>query len=230
MDKLVYADDSGTFTFKASAPLEDVRKAILRSAFPEVESMQCYLVSTNENNDFVVAQNGSEYKVLVASCNISYEDMSATRFVEYKFAEEEVYHLARVSTDALEHYRSVKFKLWLDMLDNPTCEAQFRRMLQLGVVTRLYDKELFPTPEEWIEKYRVKDEHSGKMISIPHMVEELRIWNSATQQYDPIDSHLDGAPTEEERIQWWKDKIEEMKTAKGEEYIDSMLPKQQTAE
>ena len=30
-----------------------------------------------------------------------------------------------------------RYKLWKDRLDNPTCEAEFRRMLQLGLVNKV---------------------------------------------------------------------------------------------
>merc|ERR1711862_800008 len=97
---------------------------------------------------------------------------------------------------ALETYRSVKFKQWLDMLHNPTCEAQFRRMMQIGPVTRLFDKQLFPTPDAFVDQYRIRDEHSGKMIDVPHMVEQIRVWNSEKQEYTELPCHLEGAPSD----------------------------------
>eukprot|EP00397_Hematodinium_sp_SG-2012_P052591 GEMP01062254.1.p1 GENE.GEMP01062254.1~~GEMP01062254.1.p1 ORF type:complete len:227 (+),score=45.72 GEMP01062254.1:36-716(+) len=222
MESLTYEDDSGSFTFEAAAPFDDTRKAIMVTAFPEVQHKQCFLVSTKENQDFIVTQDGSEYEVLVSSCSITYEDMSAASFVEYKFAEESIFRMAKVSVAALESYRLVKFKQWLDMLHNPTCEAQLRRMLQIGVVTRLFDKQLFPTPEEFVNQYRIRDEHTGKMIDVPHMVEQMRVWNSEKQQYEQLECHLDGAPPDSEREKWWSEKIAELKKMKGADYIESM--------
>lgn len=38
---------------------------------------------------------------------------------------------------ALEGYKATKFKNWQDMLEKPSCEAAFARMLQIGPVNRL---------------------------------------------------------------------------------------------
>ena len=72
------------------------------------------------------------------------------------------------------------------MLDTPDCEAQFRRMLQCGIVTNVYDKCMFPTPEALKEKYQVVDEKNGKTIDLPHPVSQLRIWNAESQSYDEV--------------------------------------------
>ena len=38
---------------------------------------------------------------------------------------------------ALEGYKATKFKNWQGMLEAPSCEAAFARMLQIGPVSRL---------------------------------------------------------------------------------------------
>jgi len=222
MESLKYEDDDGTYEYKSVKPLGEDRKAVIGSLLPDILPLECFSVSTT-GDDFLVIKNGTELEVIVETCSITYSDMSVLSMVEYKFSEEPTWRTAKVSKQALESYRIIKFKQWLGMLHAPTCEAQFRRMLQIGVVTRLYDKQLFPTPEAYIDKYRVTDEHSGKLIDVPHMVEALRMWNSATQQYDPLPVELEGAPTQTESETWWKDKLFELQDQKGRVYIEQML-------
>merc|ERR1712048_1374318 len=130
-------------------------------------------------------------ELITGACQIMYEDLSPSECIEYAFAEAPGHWaMAMISLDALEAYRSMKFEAWKKMLQEPTCEAAFRRMLQIGLVTRLYDPQLFPTPDKLKSSYQVTDERSGKLIELPHPVSELRIWNAARLEYDPIDSRL----------------------------------------
>jgi len=223
VEALKYEDDDGEHTYKSHKPLDADRKAVIATLFPDIAAHECFSVSTVNSKDFIVVKEDSDFKVLVDTCSITYEDASIANFVEYKFQEEDHYRLAKVTVAALESYRIIKFKQWVTMLHNPTCEAQFRRMLAIGVVTRLYDKQLFPTPDAFSDKYRVVDEHSGKKIDVPHMVEALRVWNSSAQQYEELPCHLEGAPTDEQRESWWKDKIFELQEEKGRDYIETLL-------
>ena len=122
--------------------------------------------------------------VINGECKITYEDLPLGSIIEFQFAESpEKWAIALVAREALETYRGSKFKSWKDMLSNPTCEAQFRRMLQIGVITQLFDDHLFPTPEDQKHLYQVTDEKTGKLINLPHPVSKLRQWNPSSLQY-----------------------------------------------
>ena len=107
--------------------------------------------------------------------------------------------------------------------ENPTCEAQFRRMLQIGVVSRLYDPHLFPTPEKAKASYQVTDEKTGKLITLPHPVTGLRIWNAEKQAYEQIDPLLTGAPTDADAPAYWVGMMQSFEDKHGADYIKSLL-------
>merc|ERR1712014_476940 len=131
--------------------------------------------------------------------------------------------LAQISRDALETYRAMKFEAWRKMLLEPTCEAQFRRMLQIGMLTQLFDPHVFPTPEAFKHMYQVTDEKTGKLIQLPHPVASLRIWNASEQKYDTIDPHLKGAPPLDEKDKWWQSFMTELAAKHGEDYIKGLM-------
>merc|ERR1712226_666493 len=150
--------------------------------------------------------------------------MGPSECVEYSFSEaSENFALAQISRDALETYRSMKFEAWKHMLMEPSCEAAFRRMLQLGIVTRMYDPHVFPTPENLKSSYQVVDEKTGKLLDLPHPVAKLRIWSAQKGTYEAIDTRLDNAPAETEQQKWWNNLLADFKLRHGEEYISSLL-------
>ena len=57
-------------------------------------------------------------------------------------------------------------------MHNPDCEAAFKRMLQVGLITTLYDHAIFPTAEADRAAYEVRNE-KGKVVPIPHPVSFL---------------------------------------------------------
>ena len=127
--------------------------------------------------------------------------------MQYQFADPEdhgVWRLAEVAPDSLMNYRDVKFKLWDQTLSKPTCEAEFRRILQNGVVTNIFDPAIFETPEALKKNYEVTDTKTGKLLKCPHPVGALRIWDAATGAYTAVDPHLKGAPTAGEAAAWFE--------------------------
>merc|ERR1719158_184357 len=99
------------------------------------------------------------------------------------------------------------------MLLKPTCEAQFRRMLQIGMISRLYDPQVFPTPESSKAKYQVTDERTGKLIELPHPVSGLRLWDARAQKYRSVETKLNNAPEEKDKAAWWQNFMTELKAA-----------------
>mmetsp|Transcript_53044 Transcript_53044/g.119519 ORF Transcript_53044/g.119519 Transcript_53044/m.119519 type:complete len:243 (-) Transcript_53044:82-810(-) len=163
-------------------------------------------------------------ELVMGSCSITYEDLSPSECIEYAFAEApEEWAMAQLSLEALETYRGMKFEAWKAMLLSPTCEAQFRRMLQIGVVSQLYDPHVFPTPESTKSKFQVTDERTGKLIELPHPVHELRVWDVEKQAYKLIDTQLKGAPSEAEKDDWWINFVKELDATHGHEYIAGLM-------
>lgn len=210
--------------------LEPERKKVFAAAFPECGDDQVVaILAKGPSGDFkefiaVVKGDGASAELVMGSCQITFEDLTPSDCIEYSFAEAPgQWNLAQVSQEALETYRGMKFDAWKNMLDKPTCEAQFRRMLSIGVVTELFDPQMFPTPDSLKSQYQVTDERTGKLIQLPHPVGQLRVWNAEKQQYDAIDTHLTGAPVEAEKATWWTDFIDKLRKEHGDEYISGLL-------
>jgi len=209
--------------------LEPARREILASGIPECASpdgqvMAVVAKDANGAREFIaiVKEAGGlqTASLVMVNCSITYEDMTPSECCEYAFAADpNNWAVAQLSRDALESYRSMKFEGWKNMLVNPTCEAQFRRMLQIGIVNRLYDPHVFPTPEAMKADYNVTDEKTGKNIQLPHPVAALRVWNAANQKYDSIDPQLQGAPSEADKDAYWANLIQELKQKLGDEYV-----------
>mmetsp|Transcript_15095 Transcript_15095/g.32527 ORF Transcript_15095/g.32527 Transcript_15095/m.32527 type:complete len:247 (-) Transcript_15095:233-973(-) len=225
--------DDEAMTFQTHRLLEPGRVPVIASAFPSVgeSGYNIYSVTASkdgETKDFIVrVKSGvpaSDAEVIMGSCQIMFEDLSPCDCVEYSFQEApDTWRMSQLGQDALETYRGMKFDNWKQMLVGPTCEAQFRRMLQIGMISQFYDPQLFPTPDDMKSRYQVTDEKTGKLIQLPHPVSGLRVWNAATQSYKDIDTQLTGAPTPQEAGKWWADFVEELKGKHGAEYIDSLI-------
>lgn len=223
--------DGEAMTYQSHRPLESERRQIIASAFPACGVMDDQVMAIvakdaegNAKEFTAIVKEATDAppsaSLVMGSCQITYEDMPPADCVEYAFAEDPgSWALAQLSRDALETYRGMKFEAWKGMLTNPTCEAQFRRMLQIGIVTRLYDPHVFPTPESLKSMYQVTDEKTGKLIELPHPVGAMRIWNAGSQSYDMIDPQLQGAPPEAEKDAWWANLIQELKAKLGDEYV-----------
>lgn len=226
--RLVNSDEE-VMTMVSHRLLDVQRKKVFASSFPQcTEEALVVAITAKDSSDklkeFIAIVKGETSELVQGSCQISFEDLSPSECIEYVFAEApEEWALAQVSLEALETYRGMKFEAWKHMLEKPTCEAQFRRMLQLGIVTALYDPQLFPTPDALKAQYQVTDDRTGKLIQLPHPVKEMRVWDPTKQQYAKIDTHLTGAPSEAEKESWWKDFVQKMRAEHGDEYISGLL-------
>merc|ERR1711879_943108 len=139
------------------------------------------------------------------------DDLFPSECIEYAFPETpDEWAMSKVSRSAVESYKATKFENWKKMLEEPLCEASLRRMMQIGVITQLFDSELFPTPPALKDSYQVINEKTKEKIILPHAVAALRIWNAGSQEYDPVDARLPGAPEEEEKQAWWEKFVEEV--------------------
>jgi len=227
--------DGDAMTYVSYRSLEPDRQKVMASIFPECgDGSKVYAViasgSEGQKKEFIVAVQADSTggppttQQVTGSCQITFEDLSPADCVEYCFPEAPgQWAMAQLSKEALETYRGMKFESWKQMLLKPTCEAQFRRMLQIGMITQLFDPNVFPTPESMKSMYQVTDEKTGKQIQLPHPVSELRIWNVVSQKYDTIDPQLKGAPSEAEKATWWDNFIQQLKKDHGDEYILSLM-------
>lgn len=223
------ADDED-MTYVSHMVLDAARAQVMASSFPDVgaaKAVYAVLAKKDEAMKEFVAVVGADAeapKLVMGSCQITYEDLTPSECIEYSFPEEpHQFAMTQLSEEALETYRGMKFAAWKGMLEAPTCEAQFRRMLQIGMIAELFDPQVFPTPEVHKSKYEVTDEKTGKRIQLPHPVAAMRIWDVAAQAYRPIDSRLTGAPSKEEQAEWWASLMEEMKKKHGAEYIAGLV-------
>lgn len=205
------------------------RAAVYARVFPSIAAASA-VVSVpgtvgGEPVELLGAVSGSfALEVLSSTCQVTYEDLSASQLVEFRFADEgdATWRLSCIGEAALTAFKAHKFKGWKDMLENPTCEAQFRRMLQLGLVNKVYDKFIFPTPDALKPSYTVVDDN-GKNVDIPHSVAGLRIWAAADQAYREISPQLDGAPSDADAAKVWGEMLDQWRETRGAEFIDSLL-------
>jgi len=148
---------------------------------------------------------------IVFTCAISMEVVPAPSAVQYQYEDDE-WRLSKIGASSCAMYRSSKFKVWEEMIKSPVCEASLRRMVQVGLITTLFDHLAFPNPEELEEKYQAKNEETNKIIQIPHPVQALRVWDSKTGGYIPFPSRLEGAPEPEGEEAYWNSILEYLTT------------------
>lgn len=104
----------------------------------------------------VVGDAAGDFEIFNVGCQITAEDVPPSMLIEYKLEEPcGEWQVAPCTQEALEAYKGAKFASWRKVIDSPSCEAEFRRILRNGLVTRIYDRMLFPTPEALKEKYHV---------------------------------------------------------------------------
>lgn len=218
-------------TYASYRSLDPARKATMATAFPELAKASKLLQVTAKKDqamrEFTVTFRGKSLEnpqIVMGSCQIMMEDLTPAECIEFCFAEEpNTWAMTQLSQDALESYRDMKFDAWKDMLKSPTCEAQFRRMLQIGMISELFDPQVFPTPASLKASYQVTDERTGKLILLPHPVKGLRVWDAASQSYKTVQTQLSGAPSGDQAQTWWKDFVQDLNSTHGAEYISGLM-------
>eukprot|EP00662_Eupelagonemidae_sp_cell21_P043645 gene43645-7357_t len=79
-------------------------------------------------------------KFVAEACKIMYDDLPPSRIIEYRFPDGKgEWMLSGMSQGACDMYRGQKFKQWMEMLEKPSCEAALRRLVEAGLVNRLFD-------------------------------------------------------------------------------------------
>lgn len=223
--------DGEDMAYVSHKVLDTSRRQVMTTAFPEVEkagkAFEVVATRESEMKEFTVTCQDESLAgpaVVMGSCAITCEDLTPSDCIEYSFPESpDQWAMTQLSLEALETYRGMKFEAWKNMLVNPTCQAQFRRMLQIGMICEMYDPQVFPTPEALKASYQVTDEGSGKLMQLPHPVKSLRVWDASAQAYKPVEGRLTGAPSAAEATKWWSSFVEELNSKHGAEYIASLM-------
>lgn len=172
----------------------------------------------------VVGWDGSTATAVMSECGITYEVVSPTQLVEYQYEEGGPWALSKISLEPLEFYKNSKFKAWRDMLDAPSCEAAFARMIQAGPLNCIYDKLGFPIPENEQGQWTITDEKSGKLVDIPRPVFALRVWDASEDCYKSVSPLMGGAPADAAALAaYWETTMGELRAKHGDEYIDKLL-------
>jgi len=153
--------------------------------------------------------------VVMLGCKILMEDLSPTQMVEYRF-QEGGWMLSGMGSDACEMYRGSKWSSWQKMWKEPDCKAALVRMVQAGLVNKLYDPYFLPTPQEDLAAWMVTDEKTGKITQIAHPVAALRMWDAGAGEFQDITALLDGAPADADVPAVWEEMLNELKA----KYID----------
>ena len=171
---------------------------------------------------FMVNNVTKEIEELEMEDMIMYDEISPSSAVEYTFYENGPWFLSGIGLNSLDGYKNGKFKVWEEQIEKPVCEAAFKRLLCIGLITNIYDKYCFEIPENEKENYIVKDDH-GNDVELPRPVKRLRIWDVKTRKYEEINPRLTGAPTQEEEEKYWQDKLNKFRETRGVDYINGLL-------
>eukprot|EP01084_Bolivina_argentea_P089767 161896_1 len=170
----------------------------------------------------ILVISSSDIDIIELEDKITMEDLSPSSLIEYTFYMNGPWFLAPMSELSLVGYRKTKFSNWKHMIENPTCEAAFKRLLNIGLITNMFDHVAFPSPQHEINDWMVKDDH-GKDVVIPRPVKGLRIWNVKNRCYKQVQSHLDGAPNEKDAQKYWENMLNQFRDQRGVDYIDNLL-------
>merc|ERR1712224_502933 len=126
------------------------------------------------------------------------DGMPSTLTVEYCYARDNCWRLSQVSEPSLASFKQGKYELWKKQITEPDCMASLKRLLQIGHVTTVFDKALFPLPKAWEAEFKVKDPETGKVFDMPCPVSAMRVWDTKQGNYRAISSKLDNLPANED--------------------------------
>jgi len=153
---------------------------------------------------------------------ISMDDFSPSELIEYSFNGTD-YFLSPMTKASCEYYRKGKYKNWIHLINNPDCEAAFKRLLKVGLINRLFDYIAFPSPDNEANDWIVVNEQTGKKTNIPRPVQNIRVWNVKTCKYESISPILDGAPSDDDKDKVWNDMLNKFKSEQGIDFINGLI-------
>eukprot|EP01084_Bolivina_argentea_P121498 215306_1 len=231
--QFMHEDDESKLTVENVIYLQDERLKIYATKFKDISEANCVLSVICKHSDntlferIIMLNNKNEIFdkrcecVIAAACLTDY--FSPSGFIEYTFNENGAWYLTQICKDDLAYFRSSKFEIWKKMIDEPDCEASFKRLLNMGLINRVFGDKIFPSPPHEQKDWEVKNEKNGKMVQIPRACYALRCWNTIECKYNDVDVFLDGAPKDNDVDKYWQTIIDQQKTKHGAEYIQSLL-------
>eukprot|EP00483_Globobulimina_turgida_P010234 UN10253 len=161
-------------------------------------------------------------EVIELEDKIVMDDVSISQCVEYTFYENGPWFIGEITLPSLEYYRQSKFAVWKKQITEPVCEAAFKGLLCIGLITTIFDRIVFASPEEEKKEYIVKDDH-GRDVDIPRPVKALRIWDVKARNYKVVVAHLDGAPDAKDAGKYWENMLNTFRETRGIDYINDLL-------
>jgi len=166
------------------------------------ESHQMFGVMGSDEEEHMVIRHEDGLLEVKMECAIMMEPLPPFQIIQYQF-EDSVWRLSKIGAMACENYRKGKFKHWEEMIKKPVCEASLRRMVEIGLITTLFDHLAFPNPPETEGDYETINDETGKKVLIPHPIQALRVWDSAKREYKSQNGRLEGAPEPSEEEGYW---------------------------
>jgi len=169
-----------------------------------------------DDDEHMVIRRGDAMIEVKMECAIMMEPLPPFKIIQYQF-EDGVWRVSKIGAAACENYRKGKFKHWEEMIKKPVCEASLRRMVEIGLITTLFDHLAFPNPPEMQDQYEAINDETGKKVLIPHPVQALRVWDSTKREYTEQNARLEGTPNTEKENEYWQEVLKELRTNFPEE-------------
>jgi len=159
------------------------------------------------------------YEVVTGEDKIMYSDDPPMMFPEYQWERDSTWMVATAAKESLASWRKGLFASYEKQLKKtpPECLAALGRMLWQGPLTKLYgraNETMFPMPEEEKSDWKLVNA-AGKTTFLPRPIYAIRTWNPVTRSYDVYENHLDGAPTEDDIEDWFKEAVCHLKSCFG---------------
>ena len=215
-------DDAPVSTARTVYQLQPTRAATYAAAYPNsglkpdgsnaicVAGTDAY----DEETEAVVLLNeqGQPEKVIQSTDAIMMETCNLCAFPEFQF-EDQKWRMCTGGAASIGSYRGMKFKLYEDSIKAcpPPCMAGLARMIHAGPVTKLYENadvgsQIFPMSKEEMTNFQ-HTRPDGKVVNLPRVVQELRVFQPASGTYETLNMRLDGAPENDEAELVWFDNL-----------------------
>ncbi len=175
--------------------LPEERAALYRAVCADLDGAEAVGAVCDGVEWVLAVQDGKKAHAVFADDAISCDLLSPSQLLEYCFSIDGPWYLSSIGDESAALYRSSKFEQWLRLLKNSAteCLATFIRVLKGGVITRLFDADIFPSPPEEAKQW-VTINAKGIPVKVPRPVAGLRIWDAASGGYREVKSYLEGAP------------------------------------
>jgi hypothetical protein len=148
----------------------------------------------------------AEDAIMMCECNLC-------DFPEFRFDAGEPWRVATGGADSIDSYRGMKFGAYEKSIREcpPPCMAGLARMVHAGPVTKLYENaetgaQIFPMSKEEQAAHQ-QTRPDGKVVNLPRVLVEMRVFNPEKGAYEPADLMLTGAPADEAAELAWFDGV-----------------------